>query len=274
MKVLKTIITYSACCLLVGCGEYKQVLRGNKVYRYVNKQNTPNRGNDMVIEHLVEQKLVATLSDKTNRYELKIRDNEPAPVAIDTAYVYGDDVGSFIGTENIFYTSENRKLFNKKIDTAKYFEPGSFKFYYGKFSLTGLTIPLKFRKGVGDELLNPSTLETGFNVNFAPSYRLNWSSFNPKRKFLGANLTNYSITVGGLLGIGGTDLKTKTNAPGLLSDRKSTMLTYGGTVIFGLNSFGIGYAVGFDNVLGAGSKYWVYQNRIWHGIVVSVDLIK
>jgi hypothetical protein len=91
---------------------------------------------------------------------------------------------------------------------------------------------------------------------------------------LGNSLTNYSVTIGGLLGIGASDLKTKTNAPGLLSDRKSAVFTYGGMVLFGLNSIGIGYAFGFDNVMGTGSKNWVYQNKIWHAITVSVDLIR
>jgi len=74
--------------------------------------------------------------------------------------------------------------------------------------------------------------------------------------------------------MGATDLKIKTNAPGLLSDRKSPAFTYGCMVLIGLNSIGIGYAFGFDNIIGSGSKNWVYQNRIWHGITVSVDLIK
>lgn len=262
------ILVAALLSIMGACGEYKQVLPGTKLYKYVNNQSTPERGKDKIVEYRVTEKFTSKIADKTSRYEIVT-----VPVAnisaIDSTEVDGKEVAPYMGTENIYYSSENRKFLS-----GKQFEPGNFLFYYGKFSQTGLTIPLKYRKGVGDEALNPPTLETGFNVNFAPSYRLNWSSFNSYRKFLGANLTNYSVTIGGLLGIGGTDLKTKTNSPGLLSDRKSTTLTYGGTLILGLNSFGIGYAVGFDNVLGSGSKYWVYQNKIWHGIVVSVDLIK
>lgn len=277
MKTIKIILAFSLVYILTACGEYKQILPGNKVYKYINNQSTTDKGKDKIIEYEVKHKFSAKLSDKTTRYEIaKIKDDHPNLTPIDTADIDGADVASYAGMENIYYTHENRKLFEVNSDPlrVKYFEQENFWFYHGKFALNALTIPLKFRKGVGDEALNPSTLETGFNVNFAPSYRLNWSSFNPSRKFLGNNLTNYSLTFGGLLGIGGTDLKTKTNAPGLLSDRKSTTLTYGGTIIFGFNSFGVGYAVGFDNVLGTGSKYWVYQNKVWHGIIVSVDLIK
>ena len=157
---------------------------------------------------------------------------------------------------------------------GKEFENRTLKFYYGKFALSAMTIPLKYRRGIGNDSINPPTFETGFNINFAPAYRLNWSFHNPSKKLFGNELTNYSITLGGLLGIGATDLKTKSNSPGLLSDRKSAVLSYGGIVLFGFNSIGVGYSIGWDAVLGEGSNYWVYQNKVWHGLTISVDIIK
>ena len=267
MLYLKTIIKFLPIVILISCGESKIILKGNKVYKYINNQGIPGK-NHQVIEYTVKKSFKSKIKDKTDYYQVTKVDSQNID-STDVAYIDGLDVGRFSGLEDVYYTHETKTFMaNKKFDNK------SFSFYHGKFALTAMTIPLKYRSGVGNDTLNPPTLETGFNVNFAPSYRLNWSIYDPLKKFLGNNLTNYSITFGGLLGVGGTDLKTKTNAPGLLSDRKSTIITYGGMVLIGLNSIGIGYAFGFDNVLGTGSENWVYQNKMWHGITVSIDLIK
>jgi hypothetical protein len=266
---MRYINAFFGCLLIIilaSCGETKTIYKGNKIYQYVNNQGTEKQ--DQVIEYTVIKKFNSIIKDKTDYYQISNVDTNSVK-ATESANIGGVDVGSFSGLENIFYTPETKTFkFNKK------FEQKGFRFCYGKFALTAMTIPLKYRCSVGNDTLNPPTLETGFNINFAPSYRFNWSIFDPSRKFLGNNLTNYSITIGGLIGIGGTDLKTKTNAPELLSDRKSTILTYGGMILFGLNSIGVGYSFGFDNVLGEGRRNWVYQNRMWHGITVSVDIIK
>jgi len=264
---MKLFIRCLPLFILVSCGETKTIFKGNKLYQYVNNQGIPGK-TDQVIEYTVTKKFKSKIKDKTDYYQISTVTNQNIAPS-DSADIDGAKVGSFSGLENIYYAPETKTFISNK-----QFEKKSFTYYYGKFALTGMTVPLKFRGGVGNDTLNPPTIETGFNVNFAPSYRLNWSSFDPSKKFLGNTLANYSITLGGLIGIGASDLKTKTNAPGLLSDRKSAIFTYGGMVLFGLNSIGIGYAFGFDNVVGTGSKNWVYQNKIWHGITVSVDLIK
>ncbi|WP_346985969.1 hypothetical protein [Chryseobacterium sp. POE27] len=264
---MKIVISIIFALLVSSCSANKTVFPGQKVYKYVNKQGGGDV-KDQVIEYTAIKKFKTVLNDRTTRFEIP-EDIKDSITKTDVADIEPENVAAYKGMDKIYYTNEVRKFANNK-----YFEQKPFKFYYGKFSLTALTVPLKFRKGIGDELLNPPNVETGFNVNFAPAYRLNYSSFNPSKKFLGSNITNYSITFGGMFGIGGVDLKTKSNAPGLISDRKSAAFTYGGAFIFGLNSIGLGYAFGFDNVLGTGRKYWVYQNKIWHGIIVSVDLIK
>lgn len=267
MNLIRVSVKFIPLLVLVSCGEVKTISKGNKLYQYVNNQGTPGK-RDQVIEYTVTNSFKSKIKDKTDYYQIStVSSNNIRPT--DHAEIDPAKVGGFSGLEGIYYTPETKTFINNKE-----FNQSGFKYFYGKFALTGMTIPMKYRGGVGNDTLNPPTLETGFNVNFAPSYRLNWSNFNTSKKFLGNNLTNYSITFGGLLGIGGTDLKVKTNAPGLLSDRKSTVFTYGGMILFGLNTFGVGYSFGFDNVLGTGRKNWVYQNKLWHGVTVSVDIIK
>lgn len=267
MNNFKLILGSLSFVVLTSCGETKNISKENKIYQYVNNQGIAGK-RDQVIEYSVTKKFSSKIKDKTDYYIIsEVPQNKI--IKTDSLDISPSSVSKFAGLEKLFYTSESGKFFEDK-----QFTTSNFRFNYGKFALTGMTIPLKYRRSVGNDTINPPTLETGFNINFAPSYRINWSSFDPSKKFLGNTLTNYSLTIGTLIGIGGTDLNNKSNSPGLLSNRKSTILTYGGMVLFGLNSIGVGYAFGFDNVLGKGSEYWVYQNKIWHGVIISVDLIK
>jgi hypothetical protein len=268
MNKLKLLIHCLPIIVLASCGETKTIFRNNKVYKYVNNQGKGEK--DKIIEYSVSEKFeTKKLKDKIEYYQITGIELKNI-TAIDSTTLEGDTESPFyLGFENIYYTPEARSF-----ASGKEFENKPFKYYYGKFALTAMTIPLKYRGGIGDETLNPPTFETGFNINFAPSYRFNWSFYDPNQKIFGNNLTNYSITLGGLLGLGTAGLKKASNAPGLLSDRTSATFTYGAIALLGFNTIGIGYSVGFDNVLGEGRDYWVYQNKVWHGITISVDIIK
>ncbi len=266
MKFIKPLVLISPLLLLIGCRETR-VLSGNKLYQYVSKQGVIGQ-NDYVVEYEVKSSFNSKIKDKTDHFLIEDVDVNNLD-SVGTAYIDGSKRGNFAELEGKFYTSETNKFIGNK-----QFDKQAFRYQHAKFVLSSMTIPLKYRSGVGNDTINPPTLETGFNVNFAPSIRWIRTSFDPTKKFLGSTSVNYSLSVGGLFGIGGTDLNINTNAVGLLSNRKSTILTYGGIVLFGLNSIGIGYAFGFDNVLGKGKEYWVYQNRLWHGVTVSVDIIK
>ena len=251
---------------LSSCSTHKTIYQGNKLYQYKNNQGGTNK--DQILEYTVDKKFKSEILDKKSYYQISKVKPENLKLS-DSAYIDPAKVANYNILEGKYYTQETGTFEN-----GKEFKNTSLKYYYGKFALTAMTIPLKYRSGVGDEAINPPTFETGFNVNFAPSYRFNWSTYNPNEKLFGNSLTNYSITLGGLLGLGATDLRTNSNAPGLISNRKSGVFSYGAIVLFGFNSMGIGYSFGFDSVLGEGRNFWIYQNKIWHGITISVDIIK
>ncbi|WP_424292684.1 hypothetical protein [Daejeonella sp.] len=48
-------------------------------------------------------------------------------------------------------------------------------------------------------------------------------------------------------------------------------LTSGGALVVGVNKMSLGYALGTDKVVGEGKSCWVYQEKIWHGILFSVS---
>ena len=67
-------------------------------------------------------------------------------------------------------------------------------------------------------------------------------------------------------------LKSSTNASGLRLDRKAATWSYGVALVLSVNKISLGYAIGRDEVMGGGKDHWVYQNKIWHGILFSVSL--
>ena len=141
---------------------------------------------------------------------------------------------------------------------------GKFKYFDANFGIQALTIPIKIHPALRNDSLFPQQAETGFNIGFAPGYKMNYNVMNPFKKFLGKNLTSYSVTAGALLGFGTVALKGASNAPGLSTvDRTSPTFSYGGYLVLGIDNVNVGCSFGFDNAMGGGGKYWVYQNKIW-----------
>lgn len=261
------LVIYLPLLALTACGEMKTISKNNRVYEY--EDNSSNGVNDSIIEYTVTKSFKSKIKDKTDYYQFTTID----PNNLQRSDGVAIDPNKVINYQGLagFYTSESGSfLGNKK------FENTDFKYFYGKFVLSSMTVPLKYRFSVGNDSLNPPTWETGFNVNFAPSYRLNWSKFNPTKKFLGNSLINGSLTFSGLFGVSGVSLKKASNAPGLVSDRTASAVSFGFMLSGGVNTIGFGLALGWDKVLGSGGKYWVYQKtpRPWIGFNISVDLIK
>lgn len=142
-----------------------------------------------------------------------------------------------------------------------------------------LSIPLRIRpKLTSPALLDsfPSQAETDYNVGFAFGWKLNYNVYNFKKSnHSKKKLTKYSLTPGVFCGFGATDLtKDNTKNPVIGFERSAPILTTGGFLSFGVNKMNIGYAFGMDNSFGTGSSQWVYQGKLWHGIIVALDLFE
>jgi hypothetical protein len=149
-----------------------------------------------------------------------------------------------------------------------------FSYYSGAWGIQALTIPLKFRPAVDDKSKYPNNVETGINVGFAGGFKFTLNDYTTRKNIWNKNSVAYSLTTGALMGLGGTSLKAAANAPGISPDRTSPTFTYGGFILFGINNINIGYAAGFDNIMGVGKHYWVYQNKLWQGVIISLDILK
>ena len=250
----------------LGCSSERKVLAtGNRIYHYKNNQSyrsTKPNYRDSLIVYELKKPFKSKIEDKTDYIIVK---NTP----LKTDSLYGIEVVP-VNSQKINLYKGAYYTFEK--DIVK--DDRSFRYFDIKLALQTLTIPLKFRKKVGDGTKYPSTVETGVNIGFAPVLKWNLNVFNPMEKTMGKTLNTYSLNAGTLLNLGATSLSNTDNSPGLLLNRKAATLSYGGFLLFGINNLNFGYAFGWDKVFGSSGNFWIYQNKLWHGVVISLDIIK
>ncbi|MET2984801.1 hypothetical protein [Aureibaculum conchae] len=270
---LKTILLFVAS-LFISCSPTKKVLKDNYVFQYVDNQDsgpidiTKPRPQDEYRVYKVLKTIKTKIGDKTDYLIIKNKDilKSENSVLIKTVKVVKSEAKK-IALNNAIYTSESSIT-----DFSEYQE--SFKYSQFQVALQTLSIPLKFRKRVDNGSMIPNQVETGVNIGLAPVAKLSLNVFNPSEKTMGKNTNQYSINGGLLLNLGATDLKAASSAPGISVDRKAATFTYGTFIMVGVNNFNLGYAIGWDNAIGNDSSKWVYQNKLWHGLVIALDIIK
>lgn len=156
--------------------------------------------------------------------------------------------------------------------------PYKLKYFDTKFVLQALTIPLKVRPRLTSEALKdsfPSQTETSFNAGIAVGWKFTHNIYNSKMNILGQNTNRYSFAPGIFLGTGAVDLKkANTRNPIINFERKAAIITTGGFVMLGFNGINIGYSFGVDFATGNSSEQWLYQGKVWHGLIFAVDLLK
>ncbi|MGN8055132.1 hypothetical protein ACTJKN_02590 [Pedobacter sp. 22163] len=161
---------------------------------------------------------------------------------------------------------------------AKYDATGEkvyFRYTEFKYGLQAMTILLKFRGNIpqGEIPRIPPMVETGTSFALAYGFKHTWNSYNTEKNIWGKRISTFAVTAGPMIGGSAAELKAASNAPGLVGDRKSAVISYGGFLMIGTGPINIGYAIGADRVLGYGASKWVYGGKVWHGLIVGINLI-
>lgn len=271
---MEKTLTVAACALicvvLYSCSEQKRLSTGNYYFKYVDNQKVRATSDPSASDKYYAYKLIeavkSKIEDKTDFLILKNKAALDSLRPIDSVNAE-PPVAEKIATSGTYYSTETG------VEQFEHYKH-SFRYTDWKFAIQTLSIPLKFRKALDDGTKYPAQVETGINVGFAPVIKYNLNVFNPMRKVMGKTLNQYSLNTGLILNIGATDLKASGNAPGLKSDRKAPTFTYGAFLMFGVNNINFGYAVGWDKIIGEGHANWVYQNKLWHGVIIALDIIK
>lgn len=267
-------IVYIICLtiILTSCGSTKESnfskkYISSKNHFYAVKEITQSDGSQQhcIIEYKPKKCFFGTADAKTD-YILIKSDNMPDLDSISGITLKpGEVTASYIDKIDLYYYPENRD-FTKPKKSLQYFDT--------KFGVQTLTIPLKFRRSVGNDLVNPKTVETSFNVGLAPGIKFAANFYTKDKNYLGTNNTQIALTAGPHFGIGSAALKSASNAPNLISDRTAPMFSYGGYIVLGFNNINIGFAIGEDFIMGTGKDNWVYQGKTWTGLIIALDVIK
>jgi hypothetical protein len=265
------LISFSSCI------NEKYIFKSNRLYATQSiaanpTGTTPTSETNNLLIYKPDSSFKAIITDKGDYLlvnpikkmsALKIPDKK---IQLKTAPVSwrAENVGKLYFPESDYDTSEN--------------VPFRFKYLDTKPVLQALTIPLKIRPKLNSEALRdsfPSQAETSFNVGVAFGWKFTTNVYNAKKNIFGQNTNRYSLSPGLFLGAGATDLKkVNTRNPKIAFERKAAMITTGGFIMVGINTINLGYAFGADFSTGIGNKQWLYQGKIWHGIIFAIDIIK
>lgn len=145
-------------------------------------------------------------------------------------------------------------------------------FNKASFDVDVFTIPLKLRpaqKSVPAQLnanLN-GAVYLGFRtdkyvVNYTPS---------PLRKST-RHINHFGFSIGAFTGLGNTFL-SPTNTDSILQQEYDGIVWNKGlAVIFAINHFTVGLALGFDNLLDKNKSIWIYESKPWLGLALGLNL--
>jgi len=149
----------------------------------------------------------------------------------------------------------------------------SFGYRQWNFYLQGMAVPVKFRAPVNKV---QRVAETGPTLAFAPGYKHSWNWYTGFPNAVGLSTTSLSVSAGGLIGLGTTDLKAVTTNNLVLDANatKNAIIPVGAHFVVGYNKINFGFALGTDVILGPNRKHWIYKDKIWTGIIIGLDIVK
>jgi hypothetical protein len=271
--IMKNLYSFSVLMiiLLSACSTNKKIVSGSDIFYLAHNAG----GTDSLYRMKVIQSFKARFDDKndmmvitpknsvvtymnTNYFE----DTRPGGVGARS----DGDVHTITDAQEL---AKNSFVFSFK---KKGWEPRTgLRVIDSKFALQTLALPMKIRRPQSTNNI-PTQADGSFTFGMAPGWKFNYSVHKSKKSLFGLNFNRYSLTPGGLVGVGTTDLKKGFTSRTI--DRKEPVATAGFYLMFGFNNLNVGYATGWDVSIGDAAKDWYYHGRRWWGIAVGIDIIK
>jgi len=201
---------------------------------------------------------------------------------------YNDSLGKKIADKDGFVKFEEDKLWvNPNLD-GDYTNQGMFyyslsnrqtvKLYFTEWSVSALTIPLKYRPQSAPSKGIPHELTSDVNLNAFIGYTYSGLTAFHHREKVGNVENTRRWTIGGVFGASSLSLdKNNTSA----TDKKITddvtltkgMATLGLGLAYSYNKINFGAFAGVDYTLGDAIAKWNYNGRPWLGVAVGYSLI-
>jgi len=141
-----------------------------------------------------------------------------------------------------------------------------------EFDFDIFTLPFKVRPGREGV---PTQLNTNFNAALYVGRRLDFFHLNRHRAPSGRTaplIRNVGLGYGLFTGLGSADISPDLTHGHATVDYEGFVLHSGAAFIYDARVFNVGAAVGVDRLLGVDADYWLYQQKLWVGLLFGLNL--
>lgn len=141
-----------------------------------------------------------------------------------------------------------------------------------EFDFDIFTLPFKVRPGREGV---PTQLNTNFNAALYLGRRLDFYFLNHHLLPTGRTvplIRTVGVGYGLFTGLGSSFITADLTHGHATTDYEGFVMHSGAAVIYDAHVFNVGAAVGVDRLLGADAHDWLYQNRLWYGLLFGLNL--
>ena len=134
-----------------------------------------------------------------------------------------------------------------------------------------LTVPFKFRPSVDGF---PRQLTADFNGNVFVGFRTDRYSTHLVETPAGIkkDMKHRAFTMGMFGGIGTTFVSQWTTNSGTTDEYQGFILSHGLSAMVGIDNLTVGLGVGWDFLTDRDKDIWIYQNKPWFGLTLSLNI--
>lgn len=139
------------------------------------------------------------------------------------------------------------------------------------FDIDLLAVPFKYRPSSSGF---PRQLTSDFNGNVYFGYRLDRYRTKIFQAPTGMvkKIQHHAITAGTFAGLGGTAVTPWTTNYQTTDEYSGLVLTRGFSIMAGVNNLTFGVGVGWDYLTDRDKEIWIYQNKPWYGVTISLNI--
>lgn len=139
------------------------------------------------------------------------------------------------------------------------------------FDIDILVAPFKYRPSSSNF---PRQLTADFNGNVFFGYRLDRFRVHYTKTPTGIlkQIRHRALTIGTFGGIGTASITPWTTSNLTTDEYNGFILSRGLSLMCGVNNLTVGLGVGWDYLTDRDKNIWIYQNKAWYGMTVSINI--
>lgn len=158
-----------------------------------------------------------------------------------------------------------------KVGSSPIKDAANQSFLRKSFDIDVLTVPFKFRPSTNNL---PRQLTVDFNGSIFLGYRLDRYKvlFNKTPVGTVKKLRHRALTMGVFGGLGTSSITPWTTNNQTTDEYNGLILNRGLSLMAGVNNLTVGVGVGWDYLTDRDKDIWIYQNKPWYGLTLSLNL--